>query len=216
MPPTLAIFDLDYTILNGDSEMLWARFLNKQGIVSDEFVRQMERYYDDYERGKLDMISYEEFLLQPLTSYQLEELNTLRVEYLEWVAGLIRPQMMDRVAWHRKQGHLLLLITASNSFIVEPIARALGFEHVICSQVEFDGDKLTGRLDGMPAYRGGKVKLLGQWLEKNQMTLADSWGYSDSHNDLPLLSLVDHPVVVSPSDALYALAKRNQWEIILI
>lgn len=210
----VAIFDLDYTILNGDSEAIWSRFMFDKGLVGTDFVARIEDYYRDYERGDLNIIEYEEFLLQPLTLHPLETLYQLRSEYLERIRQLIHPAMVERINWHRAQGHTLLLITASNSFIAEPIASLLGFPHLICTLIEQDGKQITGKLAGIPAFRAGKVQRLETWLCQQGLTLKGSFCYSDSHNDLPLLELVDYPVVVSPGSFLKAHAENHGWEII--
>jgi HAD superfamily hydrolase (TIGR01490 family) len=213
---TVAIFDLDYTLLEGDSESLWSHFLFEQGLVGSDFVARIETYYHDYEMGQLDIYEYEEFLLHPLTLFSFDVLFNLRKEYLKRISQFIRQQMVERVKWHQAQGHILLMVTASNSFIAEPLADLLGFPNLICTFVEKDGDRFTGKLTGIPAFRVGKLLRLEIWLYQHGLTLTNSWGYSDSHNDLPILELVDNPVAVSPDSFLKAHAHRNGWEVILI
>ena len=210
----VAIFDLDYTLLEGDSEALWSQFLLQKGLVGTEFVARIDDYYRDYEWGQLNFIKYEEFLLRPLTLHPLEMLYQLRSEYLEHIQLLIRPMMLERVDWHRAQGHTLLLKTASNSFVAEPIAASLHFQNLICTQVKRDGNSFTNQIDAIPAFREGKVQLLERWLADLSLTLEGSWGYSDSHNDLPLLNRVEHPVAVIPDYALRIFAQEHGWKII--
>jgi HAD superfamily hydrolase (TIGR01490 family) len=188
----------------------------ERGLVGTEFMARIKDYYHDYERGKLNIIEYEEFFLHPLTLHPLEKLCQLRSEYLERIRLLVRPIMLERVNWHHAQGHTLLLITALNSFIAEPIADLLNFPHLICTLVERDEKRITGKLTGIPAFRAGKVQRLEIWLGQQGLTLKDSYGYSDSHNDLPLLELVDYPVAVSPDIFLKAHAQKYGWEIISI
>jgi HAD superfamily hydrolase (TIGR01490 family) len=210
----IAIFDLDYTLLDGDSEVLLSRFLFERGLVDAGFLAHIEDYYRDYERGQLNVFEYEEFLLHPLTLLPLETLRQFQREYLERIRRLIRPAMLEWVNWHRAQGHTLLLITASNSFVAEPIAELLGFPHLICTRVERDGQQMTGKLTGIPAFRAGKVQRMETWLCQQGLTLKGSYAYSDSHNDLPLLELVDHPVTVSPDPLLKTHAQDHGWAII--
>ena len=212
----VAIFDLDGTLLEGDSEALWSRFLFEQGIVEAEFVARVEEYYRDYESGKLNVIEYEEFLLRPLTLYPLEKLYQLRDQYLEHIRLIVRPSMMKLVHWHRTQGHTLLLITATNSFLAGPIADLLHFPNLICTIAERQGKQITGKVSGIPVFREGKVQALNQWLTKRGLTLEGSWGYSDSKNDLPLLELMEHPVAVSPDPGLSDQARLRGWEVMLL
>lgn len=206
---TLAIFDLDFTLLEGDSEWLWAEFLLAQGLVGEDFIAQIEAYYRDYEAGTLDFDAYERFLLAPQTQLSPQRLTNLRAAYLlEVIRPRLRPWMLQRVDWHRAQGHTLLLITASNASLAAPIARLLQFPHLICTQIT-DGHPL-----GTPAFRAGKVTLLNDWLAQHQQTLTGSWGYSDSHNDLPLLQQVSRPVAVRPDPVLRRHAAQTGWEIL--
>jgi HAD superfamily hydrolase (TIGR01490 family) len=210
----VAVFDLDYTLLEGDCEALWSQFLFEKGIVGAEFVARIQDYYGDYEKGQLNFIEYEEFLLLPTTVYPLETLSRLRDEYLEHIQLLFRSSMVERVEWHRSEGHTLLMITASNSFLAKPIADRLRFPNLICTQVNRDGDTFTNHIDEIPAFQDGKVRLLDQWLVEHDLTLGGSWGYSDSHNDLPLLNQVEHPIAVRPDHQLEIHALEHGWKII--
>jgi HAD superfamily hydrolase (TIGR01490 family) len=206
---TLAIFDLDFTLLEGDSEWLWSKFLMTQGIVGEEFIAQIESYYRDYEAGRLDFDAYERFLLTPQTQLSPQQLKELRKIYLfEIIRPRLSLRMLERVAWHRTQGHTLLLITASNAFLAKPIAQLLQFSNLICTQID------NGKPIGTPAFRVGKVTLLQAWLVKHEKNLAGSWGYSDSQNDLPLLQQVSHPVAVRPDAVLRSHAVQAGWEIL--
>ncbi len=211
---SLAIFDLDYTLLSGDSEAMWSHFLFEKGLVDKGFLMRITSYYHAYENGHLDIHEYEAFLLQPLTVHPLPQLLELRSEYLRQVQQAIRPKLIRRLKRFRESGFTLLLITASNSFIAEPIAKLLRFPHLICTQIKQDNGCFTTQLDGIPAFQDGKVQRLEQWLTKHDMTLENSWGYSDSHNDLPLLEQVEHPVAVFPDPILRIHAKQHGWKII--
>lgn len=206
---TLAIFDLDFTLLEGDSEWLWSEFLLAQGLVGEDFTARIEQYYRDYESGNLDFDTYERFLLSPQTRISPQQFSDLRAAYLlEVIRPRLRRWMMERVDWHRTQGHTLLLVTASNASLAGPIARLLQFPHLICTQIE------NGHPVGTPAFRTGKVTLLQAWLKERGETLAGSWGYSDSHNDLPLLQQVSHPVAVCPDPVLRGHALQSGWQIL--
>jgi HAD superfamily hydrolase (TIGR01490 family) len=212
----IAIFDLDYTLLGGDSEAMWSRFLFEQKVVDRDFLQRITDYYHAYEEGWLDIHEYEAFLLRPLTEHPLSKLLKLRKEYLQQVRQTVREKMMRRVKRFRDTGFTLLLITASNSFIAEPIADMLGFPNLICTRVKRDGENFTNQIDGIPAFREGKVHLLEQWLEERGLSLVGSWGYSDSHNDLPLLNSVEHPIVVAPDYVLRGYAQKHGWKIIAV
>ncbi|MGD0707198.1 MAG: HAD family hydrolase [Anaerolineaceae bacterium] len=213
-PRPVAIFDLDYTLLEGDSERSWNDFLYQQKLVDFLFRERMLAFYAQYEAGVLDLRRYEEFLLRPLTRHPVDEMNRMRDVYLEKVRSMVRPKITERVGWHRAQGHELLLMTASNNFIAEPIARMLDFRNLICTQAEVKNGSFTGKVSGDPPFREGKVRQLKLWLEQNALTLDGSWCYSDSHNDLELLSLASHPVAVTPDARLRRHARQHAWEIL--
>lgn len=210
----LALFDLDYTILSGDSEAMWSRFLFEKGVVDKGFLMRITDYYHAYDNGHLDIHEYEAFLLQPLTVHPLSKLHEWRTEYLQQIRQVVRPNIMRRVRRFRMLGFTLLLITASNNFLAEPIARLLRFPHLICTQIKQVEGRFTDQLEGIPAFQEGKVRRLEQWLDACGMSLNGSWGYSDSHNDLPLLKRVEHPVAVLPDPILRAYANQHGWKII--
>jgi HAD superfamily hydrolase (TIGR01490 family) len=210
----VAVFDLDYTMLDGDSENTWVQFMYEHGLVDSAFVQRIAEFYADYEKGNLDGVPYEEFLLRPNVDNPPEKMFALRDEYLQVIRSLIRPQMVARLNQHRQWQHALLLISASNSFVVEPIAAMLGFTNVISTPVEIKDGKFTGKLAGVPALEENKAHKLKSWLEKNRLGLAGSWGYGDSRNDLPILSLVEHAVAVTPDPVLRRHAVEHNWEIV--
>ena len=212
----LAIFDLDNTLLDGDCEMLWSRFLRDNHIVDDRFMQLIDRFYQDYELGKLDIYEYEAFLLYPLRYMPTARLLRLRREFVAQIQPLFRSRLVARAERHRSEGDKVLLITATNHLLIEAVAGYLGFSEVICTRVEQITPSLTWRIKGMPAFREGKVQLLHAWLAENQKSLEGSWGYSDSHNDIPLLSLVDHPVAVTPDETLWPYAAQRDWEIVTL
>ena len=213
-PSRLVLFDLDYTLLDGDSESMWSSFLFEKKVVDKVFLSHITDYYQAYEQGQLDIYEYEAFLLGPLTKLPVERLHALRKEYMEHVRQVVRVKMMQEVNRFRKFGYMLLLITAANSFIAEPIAELLNFPHLICTEIKLNNGQYTTELDGIPAFREGKSQRLDQFLSREGITLNESWGYSDSHNDLSILNRVEHPVAVMPDSVLRTYANQHGWKII--
>ena len=213
---SLAIFDLDHTLLTGDSDYEWGQFLIERHIVDGEdYERENERYYQQYKEGTLDIFEFLAFALKPLASHDRATLDGWHKEFMqEKVLPMIPPASVELLAKHRRQGDTLLIITATNSFVTRPIAEWFGVDHLLATEPELRGGEYTGKVSGIPCFQQGKVERLHQWLEQNNQSLEDSWFYSDSHNDLPLLREVDHPVAVHPDDILLAEAKRNHWPII--
>lgn len=212
---TLAIFDLDNTLLGGDSDHAWGEFIAGLGIVDGESYRQRnDAFYDDYCRGALDIYAYQRFVLAPLAGINPAELARWHAQFLrEKIRPIVLPKAQALVQWHREQQHTLMIITATNAFITAPIAQLFGIDILLATQPEQKNGFYTGDVEGVPCYREGKVVRLEQWLNDHQQTLAGSYFYSDSHNDLPLLSLVDHPVAVDPDDELRKQATLRGWKI---
>ena len=213
---TLAIFDLDNTLLRGDSDHAWGQFLVENRVVDGESYRlENERYYAQYRAGTLDILEFLAFALRPLAMHDLETLCAWHRRFLQ---EKIRPMITDSaralVESHRARGHTLVIITATNSFVTAPIAAEFGVQHLIATEAEMRGDRYTGNVRGVPCYREGKVTRLKAWMTEHGETLADSWFYSDSHNDLPLLGIVDHAMAVNPDDLLRAEAQRRGWRIL--
>ena len=215
----LAIFDLDNTLLNGDSDYNWSLFLIKKGILDQSIYEQKnEEFFKDYQTGSLDIDAYAEFQFKPLRENERLFLNDLRDEY---VATVIRPMITkkakDLVNEHRSQGDQLLIITATNSFITKPIAALFGIEELIGTDLEEINNQFTGKIKGVASFQEGKVTRLNQWLDEKHLTLAQfdkTFFYSDSKNDLPLLRIVSHPVAVNPDATLNTEAKKNNWPIL--
>lgn len=212
----LAIFDLDNTLLGGDSDFLWGRYLCEHGIVDETAYRRAnEHYYQQYLDGVLDIHEFLEFVFKPLASHDVEQLEQWRREYLQQkIEPIILPAGRALVASHRDRGDTLLIITATNSFITAPIAQMLGVEHLIASEPEFRDGRYTGRVAGTPSFHQGKVTRLQAWMDQHRVDLDGSTFYSDSHNDLPLLELVDSPVAVDPDPKLQAVAQSRGWKIL--
>lgn len=213
---TLAIFDLDNTLIAGDSDHLWGEYLVSQGIVDAAgFKATNDQFYEDYLAGQLDIHAYQRFVLKILTEHPLEQLLRWREAFMaQEIAPLMLPGAAELLAQHRAQGHFLLIITATNDFITQPIAEQLGVDHLLATTAGQDGSGYTGDITGVPCYREGKITRLEAWLADTGHDLAGAYFYSDSHNDLPLLRKVDNPVAVDPDPTLAATAREQGWPII--
>lgn len=212
----LAIFDLDNTLIAGDSDHGWGEFLVAHDIVDADYYRQMnDQFYRDYQQGKLDMNAYLEFSLAPLGKLDPHALSTLHRQFMQEV---IKPLWLTKaealLQQHRDRGDVLMVITSTNRFVVEPICDKLGVDHLIATELEQQNNCYTGRVSGVPSYKEGKVVRLNSWLESNNTSMKDSSFYSDSINDLPLLEVVDRPVAVDPCEQLRAVATERGWPII--
>jgi HAD superfamily hydrolase (TIGR01490 family) len=214
---SLAIFDLDNTLLRGDSDHAWGEFLVEQGVVDRErFTSENNRYYAAYLAGTLDIYEFlEQHQLRPLAEHDRTTLERWRTEFLRTkITPLISPAARALVEQHRARGDTLLIITATNSFITTPIAAAFGISHLIATEPEELNGQFTGKVAGVPSYREGKVERLSEWLLDRRESLDGSWFYSDSHNDLPLLNLVEHPVAVNADETLADYARTRGWTMI--
>jgi HAD superfamily hydrolase (TIGR01490 family) len=211
----LALFDLDNTLLDGDSDYLWGCFLAEHGIVDAEaYESENQRFYDQYLEGSLDIHEFLRFQLKPLASHKRAQLEAWREQYLvEKIDPILLPHARALLDKHRAQGDQLLIITATNRFITEPIAKRYGVDQLLATEPEIVAGEYTGAVNGTPCFQTGKVEQLHNWLEKENQTLEGSWFYSDSHNDLPLLEQVEHPVAVDPDDKLKSHARAMGWPI---
>ncbi len=211
---TLALFDLDGTLLAGDSDFLWGEFLSEQGY-GDDYLRRHKHFNQLYQEGTLDIMEFLRFQLAPLSELPMAKLERWRCAYLE---RKIRPRLLPAafrlVEWHRSCGHEMLIITATNRFLTAPIAELFGIEHLLATEPELRAGRYTGEVKGVPCYAAGKIHWIRKWLHGRSESLQDSWFYSDSHNDLPLLSEVGSPIAVDPDPKLRAEAKRRGWRII--
>ncbi|OIQ83359.1 haloacid dehalogenase-like hydrolase [mine drainage metagenome] len=215
----LALFDLDNTLLAGDSDFEWGRFLIGLGVLDEELhLARNTQFYEDYKQGTLDIHAFLEFQLKPLSAHPREQLNTWHAQFM---AEVIRPMMTAQaralVEKHRASGDLMVVITATNSFVTAPIAREFGIDHLIATTPEEVNGEYTGRVSGVPSFKEGKITRLLQWLDSRGQTLQSfeaSWFYSDSHNDLPLMQRVDHPVAVNPDPVLRSHAEERGWPVI--
>lgn len=212
----LAIFDLDYTLLAGDSDHAWGEFLIERGLVEGEAYRAAnDRYFAQYLAGTLDIREFLAFALAPLARIERTTLDALHAEFLERrIRPMIAPGAPALLDKHRARGDTLVIVTSTNRFVTAPIARLLGVEHLIATDPEEVDGRYTGRVAGTPCYREGKVERLREWTRAHGETLAGSWCYSDSHNDLPILSQAEYPVAVDPDPVLREEARRRGWPII--
>lgn len=212
---SLAIFDLDNTLISIDSDHAWGEFLLEQGAVDPVAYREAnERFMADYNAGTLDMAAFLEMALKPLAENTPEQLAAWHQQFMaSKIEPNILPKAEELLARHRTKGDTLLIITATNRFITAPIANRLGVDDLIAVDPEIVDGRYTGRVAGTPSYREGKVTRLKQWLEGQEFTMDGAWFYSDSHNDLPLLEQVEHPVAVDPDNTLRQIAEERQWRI---
>ena len=214
----LALFDLDHTLLDGDSDALWGRFLVQEGAVdAEEYRREGARYMAEYRAGKLDIHEFVAFGLRPLRDNTPERLEAWRGRFMaEWVLPRIPDASRLLLQRHRTQGHSLVIITATNSFIAAPVAAEFGVDTLIATEPEKEGARFTGRALGPPCFREGKVLKLEAWLAEQGAAPEETWFYSDSHNDLPLLQRVHHPVAVNPDEVLALAARERGWPVLHI
>ncbi len=213
---TLAIFDLDNTLLSGDSDHAWGLFLAELNVVdANHHRREQQRYYADYVAGKLDIHEFLRFQLQALKDNDPADLRQWRERFVsEKIVPMISQHAYDLVRRHRAQGHTLMIITATNRFITQPIAHKFDVDVLIATEPEMVNGRFTGEVQGVPCFQDGKVTLLHTWLTEHGGDLNGSWCYTDSHNDLSLMQVVDHPVAVNPDHVLTAEAKYRGWPIL--
>ena len=212
----LALFDLDNTILAGDSDYNWSRFLIQEGYLDGAIhAEKNEKFYADYKAGTLDIYAFVEFQFKPLARNPRAVLNQLLKKYVEEV---IKPMITEKarvlVKRHQEEGDLIIVITATNSFITKPIAELFGIENLIGTDPEEKEGEFTGKVSGLPSFKEGKVTRLEAWLKGKNLSLASfekSYFYSDSHNDLPLMQKVTHPVAVDSDNILSEYAKSKGW-----
>jgi HAD superfamily hydrolase (TIGR01490 family) len=219
MSQALTLFDLDNTLLAGDSDYEWGQFLVDRGVLErDAYEAQNRAYYEQYVAGTLDIHEFLGFALRPLAAHSSADLARWHGEFMaERIRPMIGAKAQALVQRHQRAGDLCAIITATNSFVTRPIAREFGVEHLIATEPESRDGRFTGKVAGVPCFREGKIVRLDAWLEARGKRLADfpeSTLYSDSHNDLPLLERVSRPVAVDPDEKLASRAKERNWAII--
>lgn len=190
-------------------------FIHEAGIVDADYQQKNKIFYEQYEMGKQDNIAFLKFCLEPLTSYSRSELDDFHQQFMK---QKIEPIFLDKsqnaVDRHKEYGDTVLVITATNSFAAAPIVRAYGIEHLLTTEPEVESGRFTGNYLGTPCFQSGKIDNLMFWLEQNDETLDGSTFYSDSHNDLPMLKLVENPVAVNADPILRKTAQENGWRIL--
>lgn len=211
----LALFDLDNTLLDGDSDHLWGEFLIARGVVDAEtYRRENDRFMREYREGRLDIREFLRFALHPLAQHPLEQLYAWREEFLETaIIPRIPAEALQLVDQHRARGELPVIITATNRFVTEPIAALMGVDHLLATEPESHARGFTGEVTGTPCFREGKLIRLREWLGDRPATLEEASFYSDSINDLPLLKAVGRPVAVNPDPQLQRTAHALGWPI---
>lgn len=214
----LALFDLDNTLLAGDSDYEWGRFLVDRGVLGgEEYEAQNAAFFGQYKSGTLDIHEYLIFALRPLAAHSAQELARWHGDFMRTrILPMITPQARALVRRYLEAGALCAVVTATNSFITAPIAREFGVPHLLATEPECMAGRFTGRVAGIPCYREGKIRRVEQWLAGLGHRLedfAESRFFSDSHNDLPLLERVRQPVAVDPDPQLAAEAGRRGWPV---
>jgi HAD superfamily hydrolase (TIGR01490 family) len=215
----LALFDLDNTLLSGDSDFEWSQFLVEQGVLDRElFEARNIAFYEQYKAGTLNIVEFLDFQLKPLSRHARKVLDEWHEEFMR---SKVRPMMLakarDLVREHQAAGDVCVIVTATNSFVTAPIAREFGVEYLIATEPEQIKGEFTGRVAGVPSFREGKVVRMESWLEERDWTwesFVTSWFYSDSLNDLPLLSKVQQPIAVDPDPTLRVYAEKQGWTVI--
>ncbi len=213
---SLALFDLDNTLIKGDSAQAFSEFLAASEVITpDNFLAANLAYMEDYEAGRLDLGAYMKYTLSPLSTLSPEETGKVIERFINNVVEtMILPKARQLLESHRKAGDELVIISATGSHLVHPIARRLGIEHALAVDIEFVDGYITGEIVGIPTFRKGKVERIAQWAEQRGTAFSDAAFYSDSHNDLPLLEAVRRPVAVDPDPILQNIASDRGWETI--
>lgn len=221
MTARLALFDLDNTLLGGDSDHAWGEFLISEGLVDETSHRATnDRFYQQYLDGELDIEAYVRFTVRPISGYDGKQRAALHAAFMSKV---IEPMILEKgralVEQHQSHGDVCVIITATNSFITAPIARSLGIETLLATDLEIVNDRITGNISGIPCYQDGKVKKLSDWLDENSAStknlhMESATFYTDSINDLALMEVVAEPVAVDPDSSLEQVAMTKQWQII--
>ena len=213
---SLAIFDLDNTLIGGDSDFLWGEFLGEEGVVdANAYRKKNEYFYHQYDLGVLDIYAWLDFCLEPLSRYSMKELEAFHHQFMiQKIEPIMLVKAQNCINRHKERGDTALVMTASNSFVTAPIVKKYGINHLLATEPEIKAGRYTGGVSGIPCFQAGKVDKLMPWLQKNEETLTGSTFYSDSHNDLPLLELVDNPVAVNADKILTKIAEKKGWEVL--
>ena len=211
----LALFDLDETLLAGDSDYLWGKHLVEQGVVDgDYYERKNREFYEQYKSGTLDIYEFSRFAFKPLSEHSISDLKQWRKQFVEEkIKPIMTAKGIDALEKHRAAGNHIVIITSTNRFITQPIAELYNVHQLIATEPEMVNGKYTGELI-VPCFAHHKIDRLNEWLQLEGYNLENSYGYSDSHNDIPLLDAVTHAFAVDPDESLQAHAEKNHWQII--
>lgn len=214
----LALFDLDNTLLGGDSDHAWGDYLCERGILdAATYKTRNDEFYQDYLAGTLNITDYLNFTLEILGRTDMAQLEQWHQDFMrDCIEPIMLPKALELIARHREAGDKLVVITATNRFVTAPIVARLGIDTLLATECEMADGRYTGRTTDVPCFREGKVTRLDRWLQENDFTLDDSYFYSDSLNDLPLLEKVAHPVAVDPDAKLRAEAEKRSWPVITL
>ena len=215
----LVLFDLDNTLLAGDSDFEWAQFLITKGVLDREvYEARNQAFYDQYKAGTLDIFEFLDFQLKPLARHSRAQLDAWHQEFLDTrIRPMMTPQSQALVKSQLESGAIVAIVTATNSFVTGPIARAFGIPHLVATIPAQENGAFTGKPRGIPAFKAGKIERVEAWLESLGLcweSFEKSSFYSDSHNDLPLMNKVNNPVAVDPDDTLRAHATAQGWPVI--
>ena len=207
----LVIFDLDNTLLNGDSDRNWGEFLSEKKVVNSNYLLRSEQFYNNYYQGSLDIDGFLNFCLEPLKNNKMDVLLELREEFIEKkIKPIVLSDALTKVK-EEMENSRVIIATATNDFVTKPIADLFGIEDLIATEFEIADNKFTGQVLGLPCFREGKLKKVTEWINLNGYALTQSRFYSDSFNDLPLLKKVKEAVVVDGDEKLLMEAKKNGW-----
>ena len=217
----LVLFDLDNTLLAGDSDYEWAQFLIEQGVLErDSYEHRNQAFFDQYKAGELNIYAFLDFQLAPLAQYPRSQLDAWHARFMALkILPIITGAARRLVAQNLQRGYLCAIVTATNSFVTAPIAREFGVTHLVATEPEETMGRFTGKVRGIPCFREGKITRVEQWLAaqgKGWGDFSESRFYSDSHNDLPLLERVTHPIAVRPDPALRQAAISRGWDVIAL
>jgi HAD superfamily hydrolase (TIGR01490 family) len=214
----LALFDLDNTLLGGDSDHAWGDYLCERGILDAvAYKTRNDEFYQDYLAGTLNLTDYLNFSLDILGRTEMAQLDEWHRDFMrDCIEPIMLPKALELIAMHREAGDMLVVITATNRFVTAPIVARLGIDTLLATECEIIDGRYSGRTTDVPCFREGKVTRLNRWLEENQLNLEDSYFYSDSLNDLPLLEKVANPVAVDPDPKLRAEAESRGWPVITL
>ncbi|MDA8416353.1 MAG: HAD-IB family hydrolase [Betaproteobacteria bacterium] len=216
----LALFDLDHTLLSGDSDYEWGQFLTTLGVLEgDSHQAKNQSFYADYQAGTLDITAFLAFQLEPLSRFPSSQLNIWHQRFMEErILPLISDTAIQKIAEEKARSHLVAIVTATNRFVTGPIASMLGIDHLIATEPEIDEHgEFTGQVSGIPSFREGKIRRVDQWLDSlgyRWEDFSETAFYSDSKNDLPLLERASEPVAVNPDETLAQIAHSRHWPIL--